>query len=200
MGLTIHYRGHLKSPDLINRVCFELEELSKIMDWSYSLLDEDLDQPCTASLEHRPDGGAEITGDLPLKGLCIAFGAEVSASFLFDVNGRLQDPLNLALGGDDGWDHVKTQFGTPDIHMTIVKLLHYLNDKFFAELEVGEEGEYWESGDEARLRQRFGKLGKCIDAMANALAQIPAPEEGDEEGLIKTIEDAFKRVADEQSE
>jgi hypothetical protein len=38
MGITIHYRGQLKSPELIGQVCSKLEEMATLMEWEHNPL------------------------------------------------------------------------------------------------------------------------------------------------------------------
>lgn len=38
MGITIIYRGQLKSPDLIGTICMELKRIATLMEWDYSIL------------------------------------------------------------------------------------------------------------------------------------------------------------------
>jgi hypothetical protein len=40
MGMTISYRGKLKSPDLIDTMSKELSKIANLMEWDYTILDE----------------------------------------------------------------------------------------------------------------------------------------------------------------
>ncbi len=42
MGLSIHYRGRLKTPDLISSITEELTDICLSLGWETSQLDEDL--------------------------------------------------------------------------------------------------------------------------------------------------------------
>ncbi len=91
MGITIHYRGQLKSPELIGPVCSKLEEMAKLMEWEYKLFDENLSRPNTAKLDHSGNGPV-ITGHLPLKGIQLTIHKNCeSFSLLFDKHGILHD-------------------------------------------------------------------------------------------------------------
>ena len=41
MGITIHYKGKLKNPMLYSSVIDELKDISEIMNWEYSIMNED---------------------------------------------------------------------------------------------------------------------------------------------------------------
>ena len=49
----------------------------------------------------------------------------------------------------EAWVSVKTQFDSPDTHIWIIGLLKYLKKRYIANLEVRDEGEYWETGNRA---------------------------------------------------
>ena len=89
MGITIIYRGQLKSPDLIDAICKELKGIAALMEWDYSILDEDFGKATDAKLEVS-EKGCEIVGHLALKGISLNVHKECSAfSFFFDLNGGL---------------------------------------------------------------------------------------------------------------
>jgi hypothetical protein len=73
MGMTIHYRGQLKSPDSICPLSDELEDIAKSLGWKTQRLDGDLGRENTARLVHTKKG-ATITGYLPLRGICLSPG------------------------------------------------------------------------------------------------------------------------------
>lgn len=174
MGITIHYRGQLKSPDLIKPICSELKDIAQSMGWEYTLLNEDFVKPNTAKLELN-EKGCEITGHLPLKGITLSIHKDCSSfALFFDVNGALRDPIlmaqpevreNKALS----FISIKTQFAPPDIHITIIKLLKYLQKKFFRDLEVIDEGKYWDTEDEEILKEKLKFLSDKIDAVSKIL-------------------------------
>lgn len=66
MGITISYRGRLKSVDLIESFCKELTKIADLMEWEYHVLDEDFSKPTDAHIE-ATENGCEIVGYLGLK-------------------------------------------------------------------------------------------------------------------------------------
>jgi hypothetical protein len=49
------------------------------------------------------------------------------------------------------WCWVKTQFGPVEGHVALVELLSALKKEFFSDLEVRDEGDYWDTRNLARL-------------------------------------------------
>jgi hypothetical protein len=173
MGITIAYRGQLKSPELIDKICRELKEIANLMEWEYTILDEDFDKPTDIKLEVN-EKGCEIVGHLALKGIDLNVHKDCSSlSFFFDLNGILSDPIQMAEepveNEDLPFNFVKTQFASPGIHIIIIKLLRYLDRKYFQKFEVIDEGNYWETGDKDLLKEKMEFLSKKMDAFAQAL-------------------------------
>jgi hypothetical protein len=151
MGITILYRGQLKSPALIDKIRGDLKEIADRMGWEYTILDEDFKTPTDARLEVS-EKGCEICGHPALKGISLNVHKHCSSfDFFFDVNGILRDPVQMVKTGQEQevepealpFTFVKTQFAPPEIHITLVKFLRYLQEKYFQRLEVIDEGSYW---------------------------------------------------------
>jgi hypothetical protein len=60
---------------------------------------------------------------------------------------------------------VKTQFSTPEIHVAVCGLLR-LVERHAAQLEVLDEGGYWESGDRDELAARMEGLNAALDMLS----------------------------------
>ncbi len=67
------------------------------------------------------------------------------------------------------WCFVKTQFGPVEGHVAIVELLTCLKNEYIPNLEVRDEGDYWESRDVDALRQTFTRLQTAIEGLADGL-------------------------------
>ena len=198
MGLSIHYRGRLKTPELITSISEELTDICRSRGWKSSRLDEDFSRENTSQLVHT-EKGAEITGHLPLKGIGFSPGkGSEGLSFFFDRDGNLVPPLTMAtdgsVKGELPWDAVKTQFAPLDIHITIIKLLRYLKKKYFEVFEVADEGDYWETGDEVLLRKKMEFLAGKIDAFGKMLseADIGSAPDISPDRLADRIEDLLR--------
>lgn len=198
MGVTIQYQGQLKSPELIGTFCSELKKVAHMMEWDYTILDEDFDKPTDIKLEVN-ENGCEIVGHLALKGINLNMHKDCSLSFFFDLNGILRDPIQMVeetVENEEPFCFVKTQFASPEIHMTIIKLLRFLKRKYFQRLEVIDEGEYWETGNEDLLKEKMGFLSQKMDAFAQALENSRIETEpGDSDlDLIVKIEKILREM------
>jgi hypothetical protein len=177
MGITISYKGKLKSPSLIQPLTDEIADIASIMKWKFDVIDEDFEIPFSARLEHDTDG-AHIKGHLPLKGISFQPHEQCeTVGFYFDKKGVLRNMAIMAFEGPQGkhtdWQTVKTQFASPEVHITIVKLLKHLQNKYFGKLEIHDDGSYYESGNEGLLRERFGIINMAIDKMEEILTGNP---------------------------
>ncbi len=129
-------------------------------------------------------------------------------SFLFDRGGRLRDLMGLLSVPDvmpvpeTPFVSVKTQFAPVEVHITIIKLLQYFKKRYVSDMEVLDEGEFWETGDERRLREKIAFLDRKIAAAADALssadiagAAAPSPRR-----MADVVEDILRRkLSDEES-
>ena len=176
VGVTIHYRGRLNDVGQLAGLCDELADIAAAMGWETTRLDDDWEQPPHARLRATPTG-AHIDGHLGLKGVILMpdVGTE-PLSFLFDREGNLRSMIDMVsilegtLKPEDAWVFVKTQFASPEVHVWIVGLLKYLKKHYLADLQVSDEGEYWETGDIERLREKMDFLNRKIDQLSGALS------------------------------
>jgi hypothetical protein len=205
MGITIHYRGRLHAPEVLDRICHELVEIAQLMEWEYHLIEDDLRQPRTARLEQM-DKGVNIKGHLALRGVIITVHEQCErVSFLFDAEGRLREIVERIFAGEDDpvelpSVHVKTQFAPPEAHVSIIKLLRYIGGKFFSYFEVDDEGGYWETSDFELLKQKQSFLDQKITevistthAWSDELTHTGSAEELADK-IEKIIRDRFKQI------
>lgn len=176
MGISIHYRGRLNDVGQVAKLGEELADIAATMGWESTQLDDDWEQPVDARLRHTSKG-ATIDGNLGLKGILMTPGSGAeSLRFCFDREGNLRCPMGmiLILEGtlipQEAWVSVKTQFASAELHVWIIGLLKYLKKRYIADLEVSDEGQYWETGDVRVLRERMDFLGRKIDQLATELS------------------------------
>ena len=179
MGVTLHYRGTLNDPGRLLALCDELMGIAQAMGWTTTRIDDDYHAPVDARLEHKARG-AIIEGNTGLKGIILAPNNECeSLWFCFDREGRLRSLLGQILirdgilKSDESWAFTKTQFSSPEQHVWIVGLLRYLKKHYLANLEVRDDGGYWDTGDLPELRRRMDLLNRKIVGMAAALSSPP---------------------------
>ena len=189
MGLSIHYRGRLDDVGRLGLLCHDLTDIADTMKWPWRRLDEDWGRPASARLAASKEG-CRIDGHLPLKGILLTVhpGCEALRLF-FDREGDLRDPIAMAMAPDEGpapqdaYVSVKTQFSSPGVHITLIKLLRYLKKRYIFDLDVRDEGDYWQTGDEGALREKMSFLSERIDWVADVLSTSDAGDAGNASNL-----------------
>jgi len=165
MGVTIHYGGTIKSVDMVDDLVDEMVEVCTANNWDYQIVDT------------RKHKNTDPNDPLPhLKG--ISFGAERSESVWFTFNevGLLLSPMVALFQQQEpeqtkSMHHhafTKTQFAGPEYHIKLVKLLKYVADKYFDEWHVSDESDYYETGNEERLKQCMNLIDKSMAALSDA--------------------------------
>jgi hypothetical protein len=176
MGVTLHYRGSLDDPRRLPALCDELDGIAQAMGWTSTRIDDDYIAPADARLSHE-SGSANIEGNTGLKGIVLApdDGCE-SLWFCFDRAGQLRSLLGqvLILDGtlkpEESWASTKTQFSSPERHVWLVGLLRYVQKHFISNLEVHDDGGYWDTGDLAELRRRMNLINAKIGELSAAFS------------------------------
>ena len=176
MGVSIHYRGKLENTDQLPEFREKLMGIAFSFGWQYWVLDEDWSVPAKAILEHSGKN-AEIKGHLGLKGIQLKPpGESETLDFFFNSKGYLLSPMNViliqegVLALDDAWITVKTQFLPADMHVTIIGLLKYIKVHHLPNLEVDDEGEYWETGDYRVLEDKMRLIQEKINYLSRELS------------------------------
>lgn len=155
MGITIHYQGKINELSLIDNFIDELIDISNELEWKNHIIDDK---------------------ELNIKGIVISPPPESEPlSFLFDkTSGIIKDRIILAFDdmGDDHYEynHTKTQFAPIHVHITIIKLLKYLKNKYLSDLIVTDEGDYWETENAELLQSKFDFLDEITNAVTGALS------------------------------
>jgi hypothetical protein len=157
MGVTIHYRGRLKSADLVEPLVRELQDICDINNWSYTLL---------------PDDFGERIADLPnIRGIMFHVHEECEPLvFIFNTEGYLRSLFDLIFerrltSKTYSWISAKTQFAGAEMHIKVINLLLHLRKTYFKRMDIRDEGDYYPSKDKEKLQDRF-------DLIQNAMATI----------------------------
>jgi hypothetical protein len=90
-------------------------------------------------------------------------------------NGRLEEPP---------WCFVKTQFGPVEGHVAIVEMFAALKREFLPDLEVSDDGGYWETRDFADLARKRSLTKQAIDGLADGLRRYGLSSEAAEDPAI----------------
>lgn len=203
MGVTIHYRGNINHKKHIDQFIVEVSDICQSMDWNYTVLDEDWSIPSSLEIDHQEEG-VGLTGHAGLKGVSFVPHEDCEPVRLtFDAKGQLNSVMNIAFGmqkSDTGapWLFSKTQFAGAEIHISIIKLLKYINKKYVSDLEVRDEGDYWETGDEKNVTNRMNMISSAMDALEEGLQALSESDDLTEENLIQKIEEVIENLGDQE--
>lgn len=193
MGLTLHYSARLRRPGLLPALNEEIADICQSLKWPCQMCDEVFE----VEAQYVPDEPGEgPVKAVRLQGVFFTPPECETFSLTFTPTGRLSSAMNLMAAdifSDPEWVyhvHVKTQFAGPDVHIALVKLLRYLENKYLDAVEVTDEGDYWETEDRARLEKNFATLTHFINVVGDALENYrgPMPEDGSPQSLADLIE------------
>ncbi len=178
MGVSIHYRGRLANIQNVKSICYEMAAIAEKMDWRYTCLDEDWSQSASSTIDVTAKG-SNISGHLPLKGIALTPCAECETlRFFFDADGELRDPVSMVsiseetLKPEDSWISIKTQYAGPETHVWIIGLLKYLKKFYIPNLEVRDEGKYWQTENIEILKEKMDFIDKKISAVSAELSRV----------------------------
>ncbi len=203
MGVTIHYRGKLKSPDLIKTLMDEVEEICISNDWHYQLLNNEtpkaeatLTNPfALEDFESDPDFEFErdrFQGDL--RGITFEPHEESeTVTFLFDTEGVLRSIFSSIFKkkGKYTWCFVKTQFAGVETHVRIINLMAYLKTKYFKKFEIHDDGGYYPDNNTEELQNRLDYLNNAISTVHDVFENISINNSKSPDEFIDDIKDAL---------
>jgi hypothetical protein len=203
MGLTFHYKGTIQDTKRIVELTEEVKDICETMDWRYQNRNFEFEFDAHI-LQHL---GFEDHSKILLRGIMFCPHPESEWVYLyFTEKGQLTSPATLQFV-DTNSDPVlifsaftKTQYAGPEIHIAILKLLDYLNKKYNLSLDINDEGEYWETKDETRLKNNFERNGVLIDMVAHALKGTENAPAMTPFGILKQIENILKKISDRDGE
>lgn len=201
MGISIYYRGRIDNVKSIARLTDELEDFAHSLGWRTHHWKEDFSTPNTAGISHER-GKIRVVGHAPLQGMSLILHKDCEPLWLtFEPNGYLIDVAAMVMiaKGDikleKSWRSTKTQFAPIEVHIGIVKLLQYVKRRYIANLEVYDDGGYWESGNLNELKRRRDSINHSLNILESVLAANRFKLSGAKspEHLAKKIEKFFKK-------
>ncbi len=215
MGVTIHYRGKLKSPDLIKNLTHEVEDICIANNWKHNLLtdekphgnyvfddddDDDFeDDDANVSIENNRNLMPQTRKrpDIGLRGITFQPHEECETlTLLFDTEGVLQSLFSMIFGSHDSrvkYPHifVKTQFSGIETHIKVINLLVYLKKKYFKVLHITDEGGYYPKKNIEALSGRMEFIGNAIETIRDVFEN--AEFDGSPEEVMDQMRDALSR-------
>ena len=192
MGLSIHYSGKLKDYSLIDPLVTEVEDICKSLAWPYQVFD-------AKESELKPGETAKKYTPLDVKGISFTPSESETIFLTFLPDATICSAVKLVFYDPVTNDlmievvHTKTQFAGPDTHIAILKLLHYLKEKYFESFELNDEGYYWEKWDEKVLLSQFARYDFILEKVTAALADVKRAPGESAESLADRIEDIIKK-------
>lgn len=176
MGITIAYRGRLadltRIEDFEDRLLdFALEIGGQAQIWRSSAADDPKRAVRGVLLNLAP-------GQDAVSMLVAPEGWLINLTEIKDAEcGRLTEPP---------WCFVKTQFGPLEAHVALVEMLAALRREFLPDLEVSDEGGYWETRDLAELTRRHSLTQKAIEGLAAGLRRHGlSPEAAEDPDILR---------------
>lgn len=178
MGLSIHYSGMLRSPDVLPSLIEEAADIAESLHWPYECV--------------------EKTTAIPVSGILIAPDGSEPLWLTFHEEGFMCNPMLyeyvLKVEGKgipkeaESWLFTKTQYAGVDAHIAMIKLLRYLSQQYFSRFELHDESKYWETNDEVLCREIFSKYDFMIKEVGAALNELEIDPNADQETVIGMIE------------
>ena len=199
MGLTIHYRGNLKSAELLPDLINEITDIVKIYDWKYDIFEKEY--PDNKFHEESFDDAYGIVFSPPK---C----EPVYLTFLSD--GKMANPFMFEhiknMTEEDKfwkwrfWLFTKTQYAGMEVHKVIIQLFRYISKKYLVDFEMMDEGKYWETNDEQVLQESFDRYNFIMDQFAEALDSFTKKKNdtNDPESMINKLIDYLKNKFGDQ--
>jgi hypothetical protein len=149
---TVHYQGTLPDPARRASLVLHLSACAKSMDWGAISVDDT---------------------DAGLSGIILQPANKLEPiPFLFDVEGRLHALCDLLAPGGEPiyYVAVKTHYAGTDAHRAFCDLLRHIKDSYMPNLAVTDESEYWDHGDESKLKAYFARLDRLAKNLCDHLA------------------------------
>ena len=186
MGITIAYRGRLA-------------DCTRIEDFEDRLVDCALEMGAQVQIWRS---WADDNPERMVRGVILGLApGHESTSLLLSPEGWLIGLTDIQ-DAEEGrlteppWCFVKTQFGPVEGHVAIVEMLAALRREFLPDLEVSDDGGYWETRDVAELVRKWALTQQAIDGLAKGLARFGLSREAAEDPniLIRHIERVAEKV------
>ena len=86
---------------------------------------------------------------------------------------------------------VKTQFAGIFVHQLLIRLIKYLNDKYFKDFNLNDESYYWETNDENLMREQFKAYDDLLDNVVLSVQTFPIKSGED---MISYFERLMKHI------
>ena len=211
MGVSLFFRGSLKSVDLIPTLVADVEDICVSNGWKYFLLNGLGNKKNGATAQSKPknsDDGDSLSVDLEelgedfdpgLRGISFQPHEQSEiVELLFDDEGKISNVFAAILTEMGhrkkrglSWNFVKTQFAGSETHIKIVNLLLYLRKKYFKKLEIKDDGGYYPKKDVETLAHRMDFINDTMATLSDVLENAEFTGTPDE--VMEKMQDALNR-------
>ncbi len=157
MGVTVHFKGKLRSSDAVEDIGQQAQQLAfELGTTSNSINEQNVTRLRVRDNEEPWDYVGAVRGfRVPLH----------------------EDAEPLLLEFDDELyvqEYAKTQFAPITVHIKLVEFLRKIQP-YFTELIVNDEGEYWETNDAAILVEHMQNCSRVIEEMKQEDSNVYGP-------------------------
>ena len=172
MGLSIHFSGQLRKAELLPAMIEEVIDVSNVYGWKYKVINSQFPNNCFENGTSFDD----------IYGICFTPTDCETISLTFLSNGTMVSPDSVSFFANSEDEtirsyiyfiSVKTQFAGVFTHLLIIRLLKYLNEKYFDGFKLDDESYYWETGDENLAHERFKLYDKLLDNVVLSIQTFP---------------------------
>ena len=160
-------KGRINDLVNIDSLIDEISDICGDMKWKYTIIEKEEND-----IDHSP----RLLVGQAIKGIVFSIheGCEM-VGFIFDKKGYLRSPISIPFYEENDDNQlvvsVKTQYSSPDIHIVLIKLLRYIKSKYIENLEVTDEGEFWETSNKERLKYLFDLLNEKLNMICDILEE-----------------------------
>jgi hypothetical protein len=155
MGVTIHFEGKLKDEAAYQSLISTVSSFAKTQNWPT----ESIESAEVTLLRVRDEKDWDYIG--PVKGIVLDIHEDC-------------DPVRLEFDRElYVQEFTKTQFAGVESHLKVIDLLKAI-EPYFVALKVEDEGDFWETADQAVLAQHMDWSRRAIEdeAKKHPAAQI----------------------------
>lgn len=173
MEISIYYQGKLNHPELVAQFSDELADIARAMEWGYILINEQ-----------------EETFNIKLRGIKIFPHKKTEPLiFTFDPDGYIRNPSIMKVAGNlekfTYIGYIETHHTTAKFHIKVAKLLKYIQKKYISNLDVSDGGGYWETENNAVVKERFDAFKSQKNYLQELIKSIYIEEGGIPESIAK---------------
>ena len=196
MGLSIHYSGSFKQGASLQAMIEEVKDIAEVYKWRFNIYEDGFPSNSFGKTEYNQN----------IYGISFTPQECETVWLCFLSNGKMSSPAHLQFFGSSKKKEeqaylymlsVKTQYAGIEIHKLIIHLLKYLSEKYLQDFTVMDEGRYWETGDEALLKETFKRYTYLIESFTSSIENYPINSgesfEAYFERLLKKIDEERKR-------